>query len=62
MNDSVLTWDGNWAWSLPLIVLNVMLHVAGLVLINRAVLELIERMRDGRSFNVRLGLVYDLRS
>ena len=60
MNDSVLTWDGNWAWSLPLIVLNVMLHVAGLVLINRAVLELIEHMRDGRNFNVRLGLVSGL--
>jgi hypothetical protein len=23
-------WSGNWAWSLPLIVLNVMIHVTGL--------------------------------
>src|ERR1700743_257734 len=60
MNDSVLTWDGNWAWSIPLIVLNVMLHVAGLDLINGAVLGLIARLRDQRKFNVLLGLVSGL--
>jgi hypothetical protein len=37
MSDGVLMWDGDWAWSLPLIVLNVMLHVAGLDLINRTI-------------------------
>jgi hypothetical protein len=25
-------WSGNWAWSLPLIVLNVVIHVIGLAL------------------------------
>ncbi len=29
MNDA-LTWDGNWAWSLPLIMLTVIFHVIGL--------------------------------
>jgi MFS superfamily sulfate permease-like transporter len=60
MNDSVLTWDGNWAWSLPLIVLSVMLHVAGLDLINRAVLKLIASMRGQRNVNLLLGLVSGL--
>src|SRR5579859_2286200 len=60
MNDGALTWDGNWAWSLPLIVLNVMLHVAGLDLINRAVLKLIASMRGQRNVNLMLGLVSGL--
>ncbi len=28
----VLAWSGNWAWSLPLIVVTVMYHAAGLAL------------------------------
>jgi hypothetical protein len=27
-------WSGNWAWSLPLIVLNVMIHVTGMAFVN----------------------------
>jgi hypothetical protein len=60
MNDSVLTWNGDWAWSLPLIVLNVTLHVAGLAWINRAVLALVARVGDYRNFNVLFGLVIGL--
>jgi hypothetical protein len=30
-------WNANWAWSLPLIVLNVVIHVIGLGLINESV-------------------------
>lgn len=60
MNDSVLTWDGDWAWSLPLIVLNVMLHVAGLDLINRAIFWIVERLRNHRNFNALFGLVIGL--
>lgn len=56
MDGSALTWDGNWAWSLPLIVLNVTLHVAGLDLINRVVFCLIARERDRHGFNVLFGL------
>jgi hypothetical protein len=29
------SWSGNWAWSLPLIVLNVVIHVIGLGLMWR---------------------------
>jgi hypothetical protein len=32
--DNALVWDGNWAWSLPLIVVNIMFHVIGLAFIN----------------------------
>jgi hypothetical protein len=60
MNDGVLMWDGDWAWSLPLIVLNVMLHVAGLDLINRSILGVIGRVRNHRSFNLFFGLVIGL--
>jgi hypothetical protein len=60
MNDGVLMWDGDWAWSLPLIVLNVMLHVAGLDLINRTILGVIVRVRNHRNFNLLLGLVMGL--
>jgi hypothetical protein len=35
MNSSdVGAWSGNWAWSLPLIVINVLLHVSSLALLN----------------------------
>jgi hypothetical protein len=60
MNDGVLMWDGDWAWSLPLIVLNVMLHVAGLDVINRTILGVIGRVRNHRNFNVLFGLVIGL--
>jgi hypothetical protein len=60
MNDGVLMWDGDWAWSLPLIVLNVMFHVAGLDLINRTILGVIVRVRNHRNFNLLFGLVIGL--
>jgi hypothetical protein len=60
MNDSVLIWDGDWAWSLPLIVLNVMLHVAGLNLINRTIVGVIIRVRNHRKFDALFGLVIGL--
>jgi hypothetical protein len=33
-SDSRVTWHVDWAWSLPLIVLNVVIHVLGLGVIN----------------------------
>jgi hypothetical protein len=33
----VNTWNSNWAWSLPLIVLKVVIHVFGLVFISEQV-------------------------
>lgn len=47
-----LSWDGNWAWALPLIVVNLILHVSGLGVINTQVVRLLEPMRQRRSFFV----------
>lgn len=47
-----LSWDGNWAWALPLIVVNLILHVTGLGVINTQVVRLLEPMRRRRSFFV----------
>jgi hypothetical protein len=53
-------WSGNWAWSLPLIVLNVVIHVIGLVLINESVVRVLsgttERRRLMSNFAVVIGL------
>jgi hypothetical protein len=49
MSDA-LSWDGNWAWALPLIVLTLLLHVVGLALINVRMVRLTRRIRTGRRF------------
>ena len=36
--DGASVWDGNWAWSLPLIAVTVVIHVMGLVLINEKII------------------------
>src|ERR1700751_924907 len=46
----VMSWDGNWAWALPLIVLTLVLHVTGLALINIRMVRLISRIRAARQF------------
>ena len=33
------TWTGDWAWSLPLIVLTVVIHVCGLAVIGESVVK-----------------------
>ena len=58
MNNSALTWDGDWVWSLPLIVINVVVHVSGLDFINRAVLRVIKRVRHHRNFTALFGLAF----
>jgi hypothetical protein len=37
--DDASVWDGNWAWSLPLILITVIFHVIGLVFINERVIH-----------------------
>jgi hypothetical protein len=37
--DSALAWDGNWAWSVRLIVVTVILHVIGPALINERLVQ-----------------------
>jgi hypothetical protein len=54
---SALSWDGNWAWSLPLVVITVILHVIGLGFINRRVLQTIHLVKDHPNFNVLFVIV-----
>jgi hypothetical protein len=49
MSDA-LSWDNNWAWALPLIVLTLVLHVVGLALINVRMVRLMRRFPDHRQF------------
>jgi len=49
MNDA-LAWDGNWAWSLPLIVVSVIFHVVGLAFINEKVIAITRYMRRRHRF------------
>jgi hypothetical protein len=54
---TALSWNGNWAWALPLIVLNLILHVTGLGVINTQVVRWLGPQRQGRSFFVGYVLV-----
>jgi hypothetical protein len=54
---SALSWDANWAWSLPLVVITVILHVIGLGFINRRVLQTIHLFKDHPNFNVLFVIV-----
>lgn len=48
--DSGLIWNGSWAWSLPLIVVNVILHVIGIGFINVKVIALMAVVKDRRHY------------
>ena len=37
----MLSWHADWAWSLPLIVANVVIHVVGLGMINERFVEVV---------------------
>ena len=45
-----LSWDGNWAWALPLIVVTLLLHVVGLALINVRMVRMIGAIQKRREF------------
>ena len=53
-------WNADWAWSLPLIVLNVVIHVFGLALISKSVVPVLsgamERHRFMPTFAVLMGV------
>jgi hypothetical protein len=53
-------WSGNWAWSLPLIVLNVVIHVIGLVLINKSVVGVLSGATERRRFMSKFAVVMGL--
>ena len=48
--DDAAVWNGNWAWSLPLIVVSVIFHVIGLGLINAKMLQLMGTAKHPRYF------------
>ncbi len=48
--DDVVAWSASWAWSLPLIVLNVTFHVIGLGFIHGKAVQILGLVRDHRHF------------
>jgi hypothetical protein len=55
--DSAAAWNGNWAWSLPLIVLNVVFHVICLGLFNTRLDRVLAIVRDHRRYDFIFVLV-----
>jgi len=51
------TWTGDWAWSLPLILLTVMIHVCGLAVIGERVVEALGESADRRRFMLKFAVV-----
>ena len=47
-------WNSNWVGSLPLIVLNVVLHAIGLGFVNEAVVRVLSDAMAGRTVGERL--------
>ena len=58
--DDASAWNGNWAWSLPLIVITVIFHVIGLVFINERVIRARRFLKAGRSFLITFALILGL--
>jgi MFS superfamily sulfate permease-like transporter len=50
-------WNANWAWSLPLIVLNVVIHVIGLGLINESVVRILSGAKERSRFTSKFAAV-----
>jgi hypothetical protein len=50
-------WHANWAWSLPLIVINVVIHVIGLGLINESVVHILSGAMERRRFLLKFAVV-----
>ncbi|HEY1506934.1 MAG TPA: hypothetical protein VGF92_21715 [Stellaceae bacterium] len=48
--DDALIFNGSWAWSMPLIVLSVVLHVLGLGFINANVIRILTMVKSHRNF------------
>lgn len=59
--NSASAWDGNWAWSIPLVVLTLIFHVIGLGLFNvlliRAFPAADERRHSDLTFVIVMGLI-----
>ncbi len=57
MADASLIWNSNWAWSLPLIVLTVVLHVICLGVINTWVVRVLRAVHNHSHFITVFALV-----
>jgi len=47
---SALSWNPDWAWALPLIVVTLIVHVVGLAVINLRMVRTLSRARDDHRF------------
>ena len=50
-------WIGDWAWSLPLIVLTVLIHVSGLALIGERIVSVLSESMGGRRFMAKFAII-----
>ena len=50
-------WLGDWAWSLPMIVLTVVIHVCGLALIGGKFVSVLSDTLNNRSFMPKFAMV-----
>ena len=58
--DDALSWNGNWAWSVPLIIATVILHVIGLALISGRIGGMMRHVRERYDFLPAFSLVMGL--
>jgi hypothetical protein len=56
------SWTGDWAWSLPLIVLTVVIHVCGLAIIGESVVKALGESADRRRFMFKFAIVMGVTS
>jgi hypothetical protein len=55
--DDALVWNANWAWSLPLIVMNVMYHAFGLAFINQKIVRAKRIVESRRNYLILFAFV-----
>jgi hypothetical protein len=55
--DDALVWNANWAWSLPLIVVNVMYHALGLAFINQKIVRAKRIVESRRNYLILFAFV-----
>jgi hypothetical protein len=59
---NVVPWIDDWAWSLPLIVINVIVHVCGLALIGEKVIQALSGNMERRVFMFKFTMIMGLAS
>lgn len=60
--DDAAAWNGNWAWSLPLIAVTVIFHVIGLGMINLRMIRILTLVKESRRFLYVFALVMGVTS